>query len=103
MKFEIEFTKKAIKELKSLPPIVQKHILEETIQLESNPFPSKTKIKKIKGIKFPCFRLRIDFQQNSYRVFYGIQKNVAYILRIVSKKSADKIIKNIRTVEFPPE
>lgn len=95
MKFQIEFTSRAAKDLKNFSRNTQKYILEESLQLESDPFQLKNRIKKIKGIKFPCFRLRIDFENDSYRLFYGIEKNIIYILRIVSKKDADKIIKRI--------
>ena len=103
MKFQIEFTTRALKDLKSFPVETQKKLLEKTLQLESAPFPHKKTIKKIKGVKFPCFRLRIEFKQNTFRLFYGIDKNIIFVLRIVSKKDSDKILKNIKTIDFPPE
>ena len=103
MEFKIEFTTKATKDLKSFPLSAQKIILEETIKLENEPFPFKKKIKKIKGIKFPCFRLRIDLLHDSFRLFYGIEKNIIFVLRIVSKKDAEKILKNIKKIDFPPQ
>ncbi len=102
MEFQVEFTTSALKDLKRYPHEIQKYIVKETIKLESKPFPHKKKIKKIKGLKFACFRLRIDLEQDAFRLFYGIEKNIVYILRIVSKKDADKIIKNIRKINFPP-
>jgi len=102
MKFKIEFTTRAVKDLKSFSFEVKQFILKESIKLEANPFPFKKKIKRIKGIKFPCFRLRIDFPPNTYRLFYGIEKDIVYVLRIVSKKDADKIIRNIKNIDFPP-
>jgi len=103
MKFQIEFTRRAIKDLKGFPIDIQKYILEETLQLEPEPFQFKNKIKRIQGIKFPCFRLRIDLKTDSFKLFYGIEKNVVYVLRIVSKKDTDKIIKRIRKIDFPPD
>ena len=102
MKFNIEFTKRAVKELKKLPIQTQKQILKESIILESDPFQSKSKIKKIKGFNFPCYRLRIDTSNDSYRLFYGIDKDIIFVLRIISKKDADKIISRLRSSEFPP-
>ena len=102
MKFRVEYTKKAVKDLKRLSIDLQKQIIQETIELESAPFPFKKKIKRIQGIKFPCYRLRIDMASNSFRVFYGIEKNNIFILRIISKKDADKILKNLRNTDFPP-
>ncbi len=103
MEFRIEFTSTAIKDLKSLPLDVQKTILEETIKLETNPFPFKKKIKKIKGIKFPCFRFRIDLSLDSFRLFYGIERNIIFVLRIISKKDAEKALKNLKKIDFPPQ
>ena len=103
MKFQLEFTTRAIKDLKKLPSNVQKQILKESLRLETEPFQFKNKKKKIRGIKFPCYRLRIDFLSDSYRLFYGIDENIVFVLRIISKKYADKIIDRIRDTDFPPE
>ena len=103
MKFNIEFTKRAVKELKNLPVQIQKQILTETLILENEPYQFKKKIKKIKGFKFPCFRLRVDTSNDSYRIFYGIEKDTIFILRIIAKKDADKIISRIRKIDFPPD
>ena len=45
MNFRIEFTTRAIKDLKKLIKNMQKQILEETIRLETKPFQFKNKIK----------------------------------------------------------
>jgi len=102
MKFNVEFTTKAIKDLNKLPLEIQKAILEESVQLETEPFPYKNRIKRIKGIKFRCYRLRIDCPEDSFRLFYGIEKNIIYVLRIMSKKASEKVIKNIKKTDFPP-
>ncbi len=103
MKFTIEYTKRAIRDLKSLSTDLKKKIIQETIELEDNPFPFKKKVKKIQGIKFPCYRLRIEYGSDSYRVFFGIEKDIIFVLGIVSKKNAEKILKNLKNIEFPPE
>ena len=103
MNFHVEYTTRAVRDLKKLPKNVQKQILKESVRLETEPFQFKNKIKKIRGINFPCYRLRIDYQADSYRLFYGIDENIVFILRIISKKYADKIIDRIRDIDFPPE
>ena len=103
MKFKVEYTKKAVKDLKRFSIDLQKKIIQETIDLESDPFPFKKKIKRIHGMKFPCYRLRIDTASNSFRVFYGIENNNIFILRLISKKDADKILKNLRNFDFPQD
>lgn len=101
--FKIEFTTRAIKDLKKLSTQTQKLILKESIRLETQPFQFKNKIKKIRGINFPCYRLRIDFQFDSFRLFYGVDKDIIFILRVIPKRDADKIIQRIKHIDFPPE
>lgn len=103
MKFQIEFSSRAVKDLKKFSLNNQKLIIEEALNLETAPFQFKTKIKRIKSIKFPCCRLRIDIKNDSFRMFYGIENNVVYVLRIISKKDADKILKHFKKLEFPPK
>lgn len=103
MKFHVEYTKRAIRDLKSLPIDSAKNIIHETIELEEAPFPHKKKIKRIQGSKFPCYRLRVDGGSDSFRVFYGIDQNIAFILRVVSKRDADKILKSLKDIEFPSD
>jgi mRNA-degrading endonuclease RelE of RelBE toxin-antitoxin system len=103
MTFTVEFTKKALKDLKRYSSDLQKKIVLSTIDLETAPFPSKKKIKRIQGLKFPCYRLRIDTDTHSFRVFYGIENGIVFILRIITKKDADKILKALKNIEFPPD
>lgn len=61
--------------------------------LSLSPFPFGKTIKKIKGISPSLYRLRVN-AYTSYRVFYRIVGNSIFILKIVSKKDADKVLKN---------
>lgn len=77
--------------------------MKKSLRLEKDSFQFKNKIKKIRGINFPCYSLRIDLKSDSYRLFYGIDNDIVFVLRIISKKDADKIIKGIEYIDFPPE
>ena len=102
MTFQVKFTPQAERDLKNLSRDVQAAILEEANILKTSPFPFKKKIKKIKDVRFPCYRLRIDLKQDSFRLFYGIEKEIVFVLKIVSKKDADKVMRTIRKIDFPP-
>jgi mRNA-degrading endonuclease RelE of RelBE toxin-antitoxin system len=64
-------------------------VLSDLRILRENPFPRGKLIKKIKGKKATFYRLSID----KFRVFYEIQRANIVILRILSKKEADRFIK----------
>ncbi len=95
MKFIVEFTTRAVKDLKTFDGETQKHILNESLNLENDPYSYKKNITRIRGIKFPCYRLRINIRNDSIRLFYGIEKNIVFVLRIVSKKDSEKVIKRL--------
>ena len=90
-RFKIEFSPAASRDLNDLEIEVVKKVFSDLKILEENPFPRGKLIKKIKGKKTFFYRLRID----KFRVFYEIQHMKIIILRIISKKEADRYIKKL--------
>jgi mRNA interferase RelE/StbE len=90
-KFKIELSPAASRDLDELEMGMVTKVLSDLRTLEDNPFPRGKLIKKIKGKKTSFYRLRID----KFRVFYEIQRMKIIILRIISKKEADRFIKNL--------
>ena len=72
--FEIQFSKKALRDLRALPRPILKRIVEKINLLKENPF--KQNIKKLSGQ--PYFRMRIG----DYRVIFAIFKKELLILVI---------------------
>lgn len=96
-KFQVELSRRAQRDLDGLTDKVLAEISKEILSLEANPFPHKKRIKKIKGSTQPLYRLRIDASDDSYRVFYTIQKpDLVLILRVVSKKQSDRVLRRLR-------
>ena len=90
-KFRIELSPAASRGLDELELGIVTKVLSDIKVLDENPFPRGKLIKKIKGKKSPFYRLRID----KFRVFYEIQPMKIVILRIISKKEADRFIKRL--------
>ena len=90
-KFKIELSPAASRDLDGLELETVTKVLSDLKVLEENPFPRGKLIKKIKGKRTSFYRLRID----KYRVFYEIQHLKIVILRIISKKEADRYIKKL--------
>lgn len=96
-KFNVILDKKFNKTLqKYIPKNEQNILLNQLSVLKINPFPEKKLKKKIHGVRYPLYRIRIDLASDSYRVFYGIDGSTVYLLELVPKKLADRIIKNYR-------
>lgn len=90
-KFNIILSPRATKDLDGFNDKQCKKILDHFRLLEENPFPRGKLIKTLKGKAANYYRLRIA----KYRVFFCIQTDQVVILRILSKKDVEKIIKNL--------
>jgi len=90
-KFRIELAPAASRDLDDLEIGTATKIISDLRILEENPFPRGKLIKKIKGKKAAFYRLRVD----KFRVFFEIQPRKIVILRIFSKKEADRFIKKL--------
>ena len=90
-RFKIELSPAASRDLNDLEIEVVTKAFSDLKILEENPFPRGKLIKKIKGKKTFFYRLRID----KFRVFYEIQHMKIIILRVISKKEADRYIKKL--------
>jgi len=88
-KFRIKLSPAASRDLDDLEMGIVTKILSDLKTLENNPFPRGKLIKKIKGKKTSFYRLRID----KFRVFFEIQHMKIVILRVLSKKEADRFIR----------
>jgi mRNA-degrading endonuclease RelE of RelBE toxin-antitoxin system len=90
-KFRIELAPAASKDLDTLEIATTEKVLSDLRVLEDNPFPRGNLIKKIKGKKSAFYRLRTD----KFRVFDEIQQMKVVIMRVLSKKEADRFIKKL--------
>jgi mRNA interferase RelE/StbE len=86
MRYEIELAPEAAKDLKRLRPHVRAAV-KEAIETHLRHEPAKTsksRIKRLRGISKPQFRLRVD----EVRVFYDVSGRRVEVLAIVSKADA---------------
>lgn len=97
MNFKVEFTTAAQKDLdKIFSAESRQKVLRGLCRLEHSPFPDKNHIKRIKGTKALLYRLRVDTKEDSFRIFYTLEKpNFIFVLRIIPKKLADRVLKSI--------
>ena len=87
MRYEIKLSPEAIEDLKRLkagPRAQVKKALETCLRHEPMK-KSKSRIKRLKGLSKPQYRLRVD----DIRVFYDVVKRKVEVLAVVSKVDAD--------------
>ncbi len=98
MPFQVEYYSRAETDLEKLrDPQEAVRIIDETASvLSANPFPKPPQKKRIQGVSYPLFRLRVDTAKDSYRVFYIFKQATVTVLRVIKKKDADRVIRTLR-------
>lgn len=90
-KFDVILSPHAAKDLDGFSDTVCKKIADALRTLTESPFPRGKLIKKLKGKNADFYRLRAD----KYRVFYVIESGRIVVLRVLSKKDAERYIRNL--------
>jgi mRNA interferase RelE/StbE len=90
-KFDVILSPHATKDMDSFSDAVCKKIAYALKTLTENPFPRGKLIKKIKGKNADFYRLRAD----KYRLFYIIESGKVVVLKVLSKKDAERYIRNL--------
>jgi mRNA-degrading endonuclease RelE of RelBE toxin-antitoxin system len=86
MRFEIIFAPQAVQDWNALPARIRSIVRDEIEQhLRHEPErTSKSRIKRLRGIRRPQYRLRVG----DIRVFYDVAGQDVHVLAIVSKSHA---------------
>jgi mRNA-degrading endonuclease RelE of RelBE toxin-antitoxin system len=91
MKYEIILSPEAVQDLKLLDAYQRakiKNLIEVHLRHEPTKL-SKSRIKKLRGLRHPQYRLKID----EFRIFYDIEENRVEILSIILKSKAAEWLK----------
>ena len=86
MRYDIVLAPSAVRELRALPAHLRAGVrdaLEQHLRHEPTKV-SKSRIKRLRGLSRPQFRLRID----DLRVFYDVTDATVEVLAIISKAQA---------------
>lgn len=87
MRYEIELAPQAIQDLKRLKANLRAHVKDamETHLRHQPAKTSKSRIKRLRGVSKPQYRLRVG----DVRVFYDVSERSVGVLAIVMKDDAD--------------
>jgi len=93
MSYEIILSPEAIKDLHGLKAHWRATVRDaiKTLLRHTPTRESKSRIKRLRGMSHPQFRLRVD----EIRVFYDVSESVVEILSIVSKSEAEAWLEKV--------
>lgn len=87
MRFEIVLAPEAVEDLKRLKSHLRAEV-RSTLEIHLRHEPTKlsrSRIKRLRGVTKPQFRLRVG----EVRVFYDVRDNTVEILAIIQKRDAE--------------
>jgi mRNA interferase RelE/StbE len=93
MEYEIILAPEAVQDLKLLDAY-QRAKIKDMIEVHLRHEPAKTsksRIKRLRGLRHPQYRLRID----DFRIFFDIEENRVEILSIILKSKAAEWLKKV--------
>ena len=99
MRFEIIFAPSAVAELRALPSHLRsegRDEIETHLRFEPRKL-SRSRIKRLRGLDRPQFRLKVG----ETRVFYDVTENAVEVLAVVSKAEAEAWLKDQGTPNAP--
>jgi mRNA interferase RelE/StbE len=90
---KVDFDPLAVNDLKRLRAFDRSAIIEtiDRILTSAPTRGGKSRIKRLRGIDSPQYRLRVG----EFRVFYDVQETNVYILRILSKSDVEEYLKEL--------
>ena len=97
MRYAIVLAPEAVEDLRSLPAAARaevKHALETHLRNEPTKL-SRSRIKRLRGISRPQYRLRVD----EIRVFYDVVGESVEVLAIVEKAEASSWLETFGSPE----
>lgn len=91
MRYEIILAPEAVRDLKRLKASLRSEVRDAIkTHLRHQPArPSKSRIKRLRGLSRPQFRLRVG----EVRVFYDVSGNAVEVLAIIPKSQAEAWLK----------
>jgi mRNA interferase RelE/StbE len=87
---EVELSRRAVKELDSIPKRTAKRVVDALAQLGGDPESTSLDVKALVG-KRPWRRLRIG----DYRVLFRTEGDVVLVARVIDRKELDRAIRSL--------
>ncbi len=93
MVFRIELDPQARSDLAAMRAFERAATLDtiQRILTQSPTMTSRSRIKRLRGLSSPQYRLRVD----EIRVFYDVDDDEVYVLRILPKEESDQYLKDM--------
>ena len=93
MPYTVDFDPQAVADLKRLRTFARTAVVDtvERVLTASPTHTGQSRIKRLRGLDRPQYRLRVD----EFRVFYDVEGDIVYVLRVLAKSDVDEYLKEM--------
>ncbi|MFI5382471.1 MAG: type II toxin-antitoxin system RelE/ParE family toxin [Tepidisphaerales bacterium] len=93
MPYEVDFDPQAVADMKRLRTFAKTAVLDtvERVLTVSPAQTGRSRIKRLRGLDRPQYRLRVG----EFRVFYDVEGDGVYVLRVLAKSDVDDYLKEM--------
>ncbi|HEV8306045.1 MAG TPA: type II toxin-antitoxin system RelE/ParE family toxin [Methylomirabilota bacterium] len=92
--FQVQLTRAAVRDLDALPPADRDRITGDVVALAENAIGRPPRIRRLRGLAFPVYRLR----SGDHRVLYRVDGPVVTVMRVVDRRDLDRAIRSLGLV-----
>lgn len=90
--YVVEFDDRARRDLAGLAPPVAARVVRRLKELEENPLPRGSTIKRLRGFSIPTFRFRVG----NTRAVFRVAGMTVVVLRVVHRSELDRALEDFR-------
>lgn len=88
-RYAVHLTRSAVKDLGHLPPDSRRQLVADLASLAESPFDRPPRVKRLKGLRGPVYRLR----SGAYRALYRIDAVAVTVLRVIDRKDLEATLR----------
>lgn len=91
MSLTVQLTRAAATDLDRLSVADRDHVTDDLRSLADDPIGGPPRIKRLKGFRFPLYRLR----SGDYRVLYRIDEAIVTVMRVINRRDLDRTLRQL--------
>lgn len=89
--FTVQLTRAGARDLDRVPATHRDQVIEDIQGLKRSPFGPPPRIKRLRGLSSPLFRLR----SGDYRILYRVDDTLVTVMRVIDRRELDRALRRL--------
>jgi mRNA interferase RelE/StbE len=89
--FTVQLTRAGARDLDRVPSVHREQVIEDIQGLQQSPLGPPPRIKRLRGLSSPLFRLR----SGDYRILYRVDDTLVTVMRVINRRDLDRALRQL--------